>query len=72
MPREEVVPHISEDLLDQYALKRLPEAEVAALEEHLLICPECQDRLQLTDDFIEALRDVKRGKADGCDRLQRE
>jgi hypothetical protein len=29
---------------------------VAALEERLLICPDCQDRLQLTDDFIEALR----------------
>ena len=67
-----LVQHVSDEQLDQYALKRLTEAEVAALEEHLLICPECQDRLQLTDDFIEALRDVKRGKADGCDRLQRE
>ncbi len=48
--------HISEDLLDQYALKKLPESEAAALEEHLLICPKCQDRLQLTEDFIAALR----------------
>ena len=66
------MPHISEDLLDRYALKKLPESEVVALEEHLLLCSDCQDRLRLTEDFIEALRDVKRGKADGCDRLQRE
>ena len=51
-----LVHHISDDLLDEYALKRLPEAEAAALEEHLLICPHCQERLQLTDDFIAALR----------------
>ena len=51
-----LVQHVSDEQLDQYALKRLTEAEVAALEEHLLICPECQDRLQHTDDFIEALR----------------
>jgi hypothetical protein len=50
------VRHISEDLLDQHALKKLPETEVAALEERLLIYPDCRDRLQLTDDFAEALR----------------
>ncbi len=55
---------ISEDLLAQYAIERLPEAEAAAMEEHLLICVECQDRLQLTDDFIEVLRAVRRGEAD--------
>ena len=50
--------HISEDLLDQYALKKLPEDEAAALEEHLLICHDCQDRLRLTEAFIAALRAV--------------
>ena len=48
--------HSSEDLLDSHALTKFPETEVAALEERLLICPDCQDRLQLTDDFIQALR----------------
>lgn len=57
--------HISEDLLDQYALKKLPEELAASLEEHLLVCPGCQDRLQLTDDFIEALRAVGRAEANG-------
>jgi anti-sigma factor RsiW len=48
--------HVSEELLDQYALNKLSEAEAAAVEEHILICPNCQDRLTLTDDVIEALR----------------
>ena len=60
-----LVDHISEDRLDQYALKRLPEDQAAALEEHLLICAECQDRLQLTDEFIAALRAVVRSLGSG-------
>jgi hypothetical protein len=48
--------HIPEDLLDRYAARGLPEAEAARVEEHLLICTFCQDRLQLTDDFVAALR----------------
>jgi anti-sigma factor RsiW len=59
------VPHISEDILDQYALNKLPESEAAALEQHLPIWPDCEDRLQLTNDFIAAMRAVRRGKADG-------
>lgn len=58
------MPHISEDILDQYALNKLPESEAAALEEHLLVCFDCQDRLQLTDDFIAALRAVRRSGTD--------
>ena len=50
--------HIPEDLLDRYAVRALPEAEAAPLEEHLLGCTLCQDRLQLTDDFVAALRSV--------------
>jgi anti-sigma factor RsiW len=48
--------HISEDELDRYAARSLPESEAAAIEEHLLICEFCQDRLQLTDEFVAALR----------------
>ncbi len=51
-----LVAHISDHMLDLYAIKKVPEADVAALEVHLLMCAECQDQLQLTDDFIEALR----------------
>jgi len=48
--------HLAEDRLELYALGRLPEDEVAELEEHLLICPACQDRLAETDAFIRAMR----------------
>src|SRR5438270_9390075 len=42
--------------LDLYAIGRLPEAEAALLEEHLLICEACSQRLAETDRFIAALR----------------
>jgi hypothetical protein len=48
--------HIPEDVLDRYAVRGLPGVEEALVEEHLLLCTFCQDRLQLTDDFVAALR----------------
>jgi anti-sigma factor RsiW len=48
--------HISEAELDRYALGQLSQFEIAPLEEHLLICANCQGRLRLTDQFIAALR----------------
>jgi anti-sigma factor RsiW len=48
--------HISEDQMDCYASRSLPESEAAAVEQHLVMCEFCQDRLQLTDDFVAALR----------------
>jgi len=51
--------HIPDDIMDNYALGRLPEAESAAVEEHLLVCHECQDRLHVTDVLIDALREAR-------------
>lgn len=48
--------HAQEETLEQYSMGRLSEAEVGPLEEHLLICPVCQDRLGETDAFIQAAR----------------
>ncbi len=48
--------HASEDELEAYALGYLSEGELAPFEEHLLICPECQQRLSQTEAFIRALR----------------
>lgn len=50
--------HIDPEQLEKYALGHLSEAENAALEEHLLICSQCQDDLALTDRSIAAIRDV--------------
>jgi hypothetical protein len=33
-----------------------PEPQAGPLEEHLLICTACQDRLRATDDYVAAMR----------------
>lgn len=47
---------ISEDAIEQYAMNKLPESEMEPLEEHLLVCLPCQDRVQLADEFLAVLR----------------
>ncbi len=37
--------HIAGVLVEAYVLGRLPEAEVAGIEEHLIVCAECRGRL---------------------------
>lgn len=53
--------HISDDDLDLYATKRfyaLP--NFRSIEEHLVLCPVCQQRLEAVKDLIEALRATAR------------
>lgn len=47
--------HAAEDDLESYAMRTLPAPEVESLEEHLLICAECRDRLQATDEYVAAM-----------------
>ena len=54
--------HIDEDVLELYSLGRLAETQSSGLEEHLLICRACQERLEQTDDFVRAFRMAVRGK----------
>lgn len=48
--------HIEENLLEQYAMGGLPEPPRAAVDEHLLSCPDCQSRLVQLDAFLAAFR----------------
>ncbi|HXG32704.1 MAG TPA: hypothetical protein VNJ11_05020 [Bryobacteraceae bacterium] len=48
--------HIEDDELELYALGRLCESRVVAVEEHVLICESCQDRLAETEAYVEAVR----------------
>lgn len=48
--------HARDGILEQYSLGTLPDAEVEKLEEHLLVCSACRDRLEETDAFVEAMR----------------
>jgi hypothetical protein len=48
--------HYSEQVFEEYALGMRPEEDCASLEEHLLICPACQDLLAEEDDYIQVVK----------------
>src|ERR1051325_4894793 len=48
--------HIDDIQLDAYASGMLAEPLLAETEEHLLICPECQERLVQADEFAVLFR----------------
>ncbi len=48
--------HIPEDMLEKYVLGRLPQANLATLDEHLLICPACQTNLQTLDEYFAVMK----------------
>jgi hypothetical protein len=37
-------------------METLPEAESVTLEEHLLVCQSCRDRLEAEAEFVTAMR----------------
>ena len=48
--------HPSEDLLEEYAFRRLREEEIAPLEEHLIFCSGCQEALAEIDEYKFLMR----------------
>ncbi len=48
--------HATEDMLEAYSLGTLSAQDVEVLEEHLLICPQCQDRLTEIDEYVRHIR----------------
>jgi anti-sigma factor RsiW len=48
--------HCTDDALELYALGRLGGMHAEALEEHLLICEPCRERLDETDIFVRAMK----------------
>jgi anti-sigma factor RsiW len=48
--------HIAEGVLERFVMTRLSEAEVVPVEEHLLICPRCRERVAWLDDFVGSIR----------------
>jgi len=48
--------HIPEDMLDEFVMEMLPEQDYIFWEEHLLICPTCQDRLAQTDEYVRLIK----------------
>ncbi len=59
--------HLTEEAMETYALGRLADPDAELLEEHLLLCHDCQDRLRQVDEFVAAFRvaaDRTEGKQD--------
>ena len=54
----EIVKRVTDESLERYAMQMLPESELGPLEEHLLTCPNCLDRLQSEIEFVTAMRDA--------------
>lgn len=48
--------HVSDDALESYALGHLTDENVFLLEDHLLVCPKCQDHLAQVDAFVIAMK----------------
>lgn len=48
--------HPTDDELELYALGRMSETQTTPLEEHLLECSACQERLRDLDEYVAAMR----------------
>ncbi|MGA2594257.1 MAG: zf-HC2 domain-containing protein [Bryobacteraceae bacterium] len=48
--------HADDDLLERYSMGRLAGPELERFEEHLLICPQCQDNLASADAYVGGIR----------------
>jgi len=52
----ESVNHIQDEPLERYSLGMSLEGETCTVEEHLLICQTCRDRLESLDSYHGAMR----------------
>ena len=50
--------HLTEEQLEKYMLQRVSEPAAAAVEEHLLVCSDCQQQLEQLEVFTNTLRAV--------------
>ncbi len=51
-------PHPTDDELEMYSMGRASELETIRIEEHVLLCGYCQDRLQDADEFVALMKDT--------------
>ncbi len=48
--------HPSDDDFELYSLRRTSETDVAGIEEHLLVCEQCRNRLEEIDAYVAAMK----------------
>ncbi len=51
--------HLTEDDIEKYAMGKMTEEESAPTEEHLLVCQQCRDDLELLGLIIAGLREER-------------
>lgn len=54
--------HGTEDQLELYALGRLPDLDLPMLEQHLMICAACREKLNGFEDFATGMREALSAK----------
>src|SRR5882724_11331685 len=57
-PRLPFGQHPSDDELELYSMGRISEPDSVGVEEHLLICVSCQDRLRESDEFVALMKET--------------
>jgi hypothetical protein len=62
-------PHPTEEILEEFAFDRLPEVLAVQVEEHLLICPDCQDGVSEIDRFVSAFKAAAKLPDPGVNRV---
>ena len=50
-----LVPHVSDNDLEKFAMQTLPGPDREPLELHLLICRECRERLDSEIEYVKAM-----------------
>jgi len=53
--------HASDETLESYAMGSLGGPVLAEVEEHLLVCPHCQEQLKEIDSYVGAMRSAAAG-----------
>jgi hypothetical protein len=51
-------PHPPEETLERYSMGCLPSSQVAPLEEHILICAVCQERLESAEHWVRLMKEA--------------
>jgi len=54
--RPSVLVHATEEILEEYSFGRIYEPQLGLLEEHLLICPQCQSLLSDVDEYASLMK----------------
>ena len=71
MMSNDMNPHIGAEELEDYAMDRIPEEQAGRLEEHLLICDPCRQRLGEHDSYTSAVRQAAAQLLDAPAQLDR-